>query len=112
MKFLKILGISMDTLSAEKELEVEAYQITDYHQAAEKYEGVKIQTVSTEVSVMKKTFPVGTAIVYLQQSKGNLAMEVLEPEVKNSFLSFGVIQTQKGDTLSVYRYLKSNIIQH
>jgi hypothetical protein len=48
--------------------------------------------------------------VYLNQRKSNLAVEVLEPEAPNSFVSFSVLPTAKDQELPVYRYLlKSNL---
>ncbi len=108
---LKILGLEVDLLSEAKEMEVERYQVIQYHQDAEKYEGVNLQEVKTELSKVNMQFPIGTAIVKMDQERANLAMEVLEPEVKNSFVSFNVIETEQEATLPIYRYLNENSIQ-
>jgi len=39
----------------------------------------------------------------LDQRKSNLAIEVLEPEAPNSFVSYSIIPTFIGDILPVYR---------
>jgi hypothetical protein len=36
-----------------------------------------------------------------------LAVEVLEPEAPNSFISFGVLETTLNAVLPIYRYLKT-----
>jgi len=107
---LKILGLEIQVLEKATEVEVEQYRIETYEQEAEKYEGVNRQTVTAKLELIKKTFPIGTAIVYMNQSNANLAMEVLEPEVQNSFVTFEVIETKEGDTLPIYRYLKTEVL--
>jgi hypothetical protein len=57
------------------------------------------------VSKEEKFFPKGTYVVYLNQAKANLAIEVLEPEASSSFVSFCVIKTKKDAELPIYRYL-------
>ncbi|MEQ8623333.1 MAG: M14 family metallocarboxypeptidase [Vicingaceae bacterium] len=105
---LEILGLKITFLEEEKTLELEAYTVLEYEREAEKYEGVNRQTVVTELKPISKTFPKGTAIVRMDQSNANLAMEVLEPEVMNSFISFEVIETEKGAELPIYRLTKKD----
>ncbi len=105
---LKILGLELSLLDEEKEFEVESYTVTEYEREVKKYEGVKRQTISTEVKTIKKSFPKGTVVVKMDQSKANMAMEVLEPEVKNSFITFEVIETAKGAVLPIYRLIKTD----
>lgn len=107
---LGILGLHLQYLEKDTAIEVESYKVVAYQKDAEKYEGVHLQTVLTETNVLKMSFPKGTAIVYLNQAKANLAIEVLEPEVKNSFVSFEVIQTEKEAILPIYRYLKTDAL--
>jgi hypothetical protein len=106
---LKILGLTVSTLEEEKKIEVESYTITEYEREAEKYEGVNRQTVNTEIKLKNILFPKGTAIVLMDQSNANMAMEVLEPEVKNSFVSFEVIETKEGEELPIYRLIKTDL---
>lgn len=102
---LKVLGQKLEQLQEDKTVLVEKYTISDYQQAAEKYEGVKRQTVSTVISTEAVIMPKGTYILYLNQPKANLAIEVLEPEADNSFVSFTVIKTEKGAILPFYRFV-------
>ncbi len=107
---LKILGVEVQQLQHSTEIEVEKYVITAYQKAVEEAEGVFMQNVSAETSTVKQTFPAGTFLVYLNQRKSNLAVEVLEPEAPNSFVSFAVLKVEKNQELPIYRYLsKSNL---
>jgi len=105
---LKILGLELSQLEEETQLEVQSYTVAEYEKEAKKYEGVNRQTISAEVKTIYKSFPKGTFIVKMNQSNGNMAMEVLEPEVKNSFISFDVIQTKQGAELPIYRRIKTD----
>ena len=107
---LKTLGLTVETLNAEMQLTVEAYEVTDYFKDALLYEQVQRQEVATKVTEKQVTFPAGTAIVYLAQDKGNMAAEVLEPEGTNSFVSFDVISTGLNEELPVFRYMQSKKI--
>jgi hypothetical protein len=44
-------------------------------------------------------------VVYLHENHPGLAVELLEPEADNSFVSFSIIETSEGQALNVYRYL-------
>jgi hypothetical protein len=103
---LKVLGLGVETTSSEQIIAVEEYIVSAYQKDAEKYEGVNRQTVKTEIQESEKQFPAGSSIVYLNQPKGNLAIEVLEPEAVNSFVSFDVLPAKLNAVLPVFRYLK------
>ena len=105
---LKVLGLDVQQLKAPVNVEVENYIVSDYEKEPEKYEGVYRQKVSTKTSKVTRSFPAGTFIVYMNQRKSNLALEVLEPEAANSFVSFSVLQTASGQELPVYRYLSTS----
>lgn len=107
---LKTLGLKVETLQKQHTIEVEVYSVIEYQKDAEKYEGVNKQEVQTEITVASKTFPEGTCIVYLNQPKANLAIEVLEPEAPNSFVSFDVLETALGMELPIYRYMKTETL--
>lgn len=103
---LKVLGLEVQSIGEAKKVEVELYRVTNYKRDAELYEDVRRQTVQTELNRIEKEIPVGSSIVYLNQPKGNLAIEVLEPEGINSFVSFDIIQTNLNVELPIYRYLQ------
>jgi hypothetical protein len=105
---LKILGLQVQQLKNALEVEVENYMVTDYRKDAEKTEGVFRQNVSTNTKVVKRNFPQGSYVVYMNQPNSNLAVEVLEPEAPNSFVSLSVLETELNQELPIYRYLAKN----
>jgi hypothetical protein len=102
---LKTLGIEVDFLKNEKTYKVESYVIDDYYLKPIRYEKMKLQTVSVNLKKQEITFPAGTALVEMNQRRANLVPEILEPEAPNSLVSFGIIKTEKGETLPIYRLL-------
>lgn len=105
VKKLKVLGLTVDSLFTAKTIEAEKYTITEYHQVAEKYEGQNRQMTAAKTSKVQKEFPAWTYVVRMDQPRANLAIEVLEPEAPNSFVSFDVLHTEQDAELPVYRYL-------
>jgi len=51
-------------------------------------------------------FPAGTFRVSTRQLRGNIIGELLEPEAPNSFVSFGLLPTESGRYLPVYRLIQ------
>lgn len=107
VKRLEILGLEVKTLQEDVELEVEAYEVDTYRKSPHKYEGVKQQYVTAQTPTITKQFPKGSYVVEMNQRKANLAIETLEPEAKNSFVSFNIIPTNQNNQLPYYRYLKN-----
>ena len=103
---LEILGIVVNRLESTKNIDIERYTVLDYLQEANKYEGANMQEVTVEIHPENRTFNTGTYVVYLNQPHGNLAIELLEPDAPNSFVSFNVLNTSAGKDLPIYRYLK------
>jgi len=110
---LRILGVQLDSLHSEKEIEVESYQLgvvqkpepveppsNDVEEESEK------PAASAFTRIDKRKFPAGTYIINVQQPRGNLACEVLEPENQNGFVEMKVIVPQ-GKDLPVFRYIKT-----
>lgn len=102
---LKTQGVEIEFLENESTYTVESYVIDEYFRKPIKYEKMKLQTVSTAIQTIEKSFPEGTAIVYMNQRRANIVPEILEPEAPNSLVSFGIIKTQEGETLPIYRLL-------
>ncbi|WP_161554522.1 M14 family metallopeptidase [Sinomicrobium soli] len=105
---LRVLGVEVEISDKAKEVSVEAYHITEYYRAAQKYEGTRRQTVKTRLFPKTITLPEGSFFVYTDQKNIGLAVETLEPEASNSFVSYNLIPAGKGEELPVYRY-NSNI---
>jgi Zinc carboxypeptidase len=102
---LKMLGLNVTELKKETELEVENYTISEYQKDSEEDEGVFRQDVLAKTQKITRTFPAGSFVVSLSQRKSNLAVEVLEPEAPNSFVSFSILKTDLNKELPVFRYL-------
>lgn len=102
---LKVLGIKVETIPEDIELEIEAYKVDFYQKNNKKYEQMNLQKVKTTLHQQKKIFPKGTYKVSLHQKNANLIVEVLEPEAASSFVSFGVLETNKDAILPIYRIL-------
>jgi hypothetical protein len=102
---IKTLGIELEVLEEETEFSVESYHIKSYFKKPIRYEKMKLQTVEAELVKEDKTFQKGTVLIKMDQRRANLVPELLEPEAPNSFVSFGLIETEKGKTLPIYRLL-------
>lgn len=105
MRKLKAFDLKIDTLKSGQDLEIEQYYVEKYTNPAEKYEKMKLQDVSTRLEKTRKHFPAGTFVISTGQIHGNILGELLEPEAPNSFVSFGVLPTQNGQYLPIYRQI-------
>jgi hypothetical protein len=103
---LKTLGVEVEQLEDDKNFDVESYQITNYDRATARYEKMKLQSVRTTLESKSIKFPKGTYIVYTDQKNAPIITEVLEPEAPNSFVSFGVLETDLNQELPIYRLPK------
>ena len=82
-----------------KKIEVDAYYVSTLDKDNFKYEGVFRQYVKTYTDLIHKEFELGDYIIYMNQKNSALAIEVLEPEAPNSFISFGLIKTELNQEL-------------
>ena len=105
---LETLGLVVRKTQEAQSLKVESFQVTDARRDPLPYEGVYRQKVQTRVAEKSMNFPVGSYIVELNQRRANLAVEVLEPESSNGFISFGVLEVEPGQELPIYRYLNES----
>lgn len=102
---LKILGVAVEILQEDQEIDVEVYEVSEYERDSKKYEKMNLQTVQTTITNQKIHFPKGTYQINMNQKRANIILEVLEPEAPNSFVSFGVLETTQGEILPIYRIL-------
>lgn len=102
---LKILGVVVEILAEDQEQEVETYIVSEYDRDSNKYEKMNLQTIETSIESKKVVFPKGTFKISTNQKRTNIIIEVLEPEALNSFVSFGVLTTNKDETLPIYRVI-------
>lgn len=103
---LHTLGVRAEILANDKTLEVETYTISSFEREAIKDEGVFQQKAKAMVANQTINLPKGTFVIDMNQENASLVIEVLEPEASNSFVSFGILSTQKNAVLPIYRYLK------
>ena len=109
---LQILGLHIDTLRAEKEIEVEAYlsekaaNNQEEEESEGDEEGEEGPSSAMQTQPIRRKFPKGSFVVDLSQERSNLACEVLEPENPNGFLSVKVIKANRKQELPIYRYMK------
>lgn len=106
IKKLQLLGLNLDSVLTENEIVVEQYIIEEYAIDAMKYEGVFMQKVKAKTNSVVLKINSEWLVLNMNQRKSNLAIEVLEPEAPNSFVSYSVIPTEKGATLPIYRVNK------
>lgn len=102
---LKILGIKMDQLDADKYLQLEAYEVQSQKRSYEKVEGVYTQNVTTHLIKEDRLVGKGAYLVPLNQENAGLIIEVLEPEAPNSFVFFSIVKAKLGQKLPIYRVL-------
>lgn len=103
---LKTLGVIIETLAEDQEIEVETYRVSEYERDSKKYEKMNLQTVKTTIETKKIQFSKGTYKINTNQRRANIILEVLEPEAPNSFVSFGVLETKVEAYLPIYRIVK------
>ena len=97
------MGFKLEDLKLENSYNVEQYIVEDYFKEKMKYEGVYMQKVKTKTENIDLENNNDYLILFMDQRKSNLAIEVLEPEAPNSFVSYSIIPTFIGDILPVYR---------
>ncbi|KAF7558250.1 hypothetical protein G7Z17_g92 [Cylindrodendrum hubeiense] len=88
---LETAGVEVETLKFDFRGEVEALNITSSVLASSSYEGVALNTVTTETIVKKISVPAGSFWVSTRQKNAAHAFVTLEPEGVDSYTSFAVI---------------------
>lgn len=100
---LRISGLEVKTMSEPFVGEVEVYNITTSSLAHSYYEGVVLNTVTTESLAQRVSLPAGSFFVSTKQKNAALAFVTLEPEIIDSYVSFGIIPLETGDIYPVFR---------
>jgi hypothetical protein len=77
------------------ELEVESYEVTARRASSVFIEGHIRSAVTTEVRAVKRLFPAGTLVYAMAQPAANILVAGLEPESPSSFVSLGMIPTDR-----------------
>ena len=82
-------GVRIDYLARQTEVEVETYRLKDPKWKTDSYEGRHQLKVTVETSIEKKSFPIGTAVIKVNQRTNRLIAHLLEPKGPDSFISWG-----------------------
>jgi hypothetical protein len=77
------------------ELEVESFEVTERRAGNVFVEGHVRNTVQTEMRTKKRMFPAGTYVYTMAQQEANVLIAALEPESASSFVSLGMIPTDR-----------------
>jgi hypothetical protein len=88
-------GVEVRRLEQPTELEVESFEVTERRAGNVFVEGHIRSAVTTEVRVKKRVFPVGTLVYAMAQPAANMLVAALEPESQSSFVSLGMIPTDR-----------------
>lgn len=86
---LKHHGIRMSQITAPVTLKLEQYRLTSPEFGAKDYEGHQRVKTAVEINSVTKTLPKGTVKISTEQPLGDLAILLLEPQAKDSFLQWG-----------------------
>jgi hypothetical protein len=92
---LAMSGIEVRRLSKATALEVESYDVTERRAGDVFVEGHIRSSVTTEVKLRKRLFPAGTLVYTMAQPGANILVAALEPESASSFVTLGMIPTDR-----------------
>ncbi|MCF6138447.1 M14 family metallopeptidase [Pseudalkalibacillus berkeleyi] len=102
---LKNSGLEIFRLPRDIRLPVESYTVTEKEDGGT-YESHPLTDVKTEVTDKNVPFEKGTYVVMTAQHNANLASVALEPESDDSYVTFNFIQSEIGEELPIYRFVK------
>lgn len=100
---LRVSGLEVETMEHVFKGKVEVYNITTSNLARSYYEGVVLNTITTETLAQEVTVPAESFFVSSAQKNAGLAFVALEPENIDSYVSFGIVPMEVGDLYPVFR---------
>jgi murein tripeptide amidase MpaA len=89
IEVLKAHGLSLQRTETAATLEIESYKFTDVRMPGATFEGRTMPVFSTELIRQERVFPAGSIVVSLAQPGAPVAMQLLEPQAHDSFVSWG-----------------------
>jgi hypothetical protein len=92
---LAMSGVDVRKLEKPTEVEVESFDVTERRTGDVFVEGHIRSAVTTEVRVKKRLFPAGTLVYSMAQQGANILVAALEPESPSSFVSLGMLPTDR-----------------
>ncbi|MFC1475835.1 M14 family zinc carboxypeptidase [Candidatus Zixiibacteriota bacterium] len=90
---LSLNGVELRRLTEPLTVEVETYKLTEPEWAERSYEGRHRVSFQSETINTPKTFPTGTIVVPMKQLAAKVAMQLLEPKARDSFVAWGFFNT-------------------
>jgi hypothetical protein len=92
---MALSGVEVHRLRQPVELEVESYEVVERRAGQTFFEGHIRSAVKTEVTVKRKRFPAGSHVYLMAQPNANLIAVAMEPESPSSFVSWGLVPTDR-----------------
>lgn len=99
--------LSYDTLATDQSIAVETYQLKGRCDASPlEFEGVYRQDCDYKVVSQTVNLPAGTLRFPVNQRKGRILLEILEPDAPNSMMSYHVLNANQYPVLPYYRLIE------
>ncbi len=109
---LQVHGIKMERLEEPRTFPIEMYRLRDPRVAPMPYEGRQRVTTGIEREKRAETFPAGSVRVPTDQSLGDLAVLLLEPESEDSLLAWGFFPEILQRTEYIEGYVIAPLAEH
>ncbi len=106
----ELMGVDVAKTKRPMKLEVEKYTVTDKEVDEYEFEGVHQVHVETEVTSQNVEIPEGSYVYSMAQPTANKLPVTLEPESPASFVTWDYIQSEVGETLPIYRFMKQRAL--
>lgn len=87
---LRLHGVEFDLLPRAQTFEIETYRLTQPKWAANSFESrIVLRDFKIEKTIERRAFPVGSALIKLQQPNAQVAVHLLEPSAPDSLIRWG-----------------------
>jgi hypothetical protein len=99
--------LTYDTMSTAQSIALETYQLKEHCEASPiEFEGVYRQDCDYNVVAQTINLPAGTLRFPVNQRKGRILLEILEPDAPNSLMSYHVLNANQYPVLPYYRLIQ------
>ncbi len=89
IEVIRAHGLTFETLPQAASIDVESYRFTDVKWPGGPFEGRLMPSFKTEPVRERRTFPAGSIVIPLAQPAAKIAIDLLEPEARDSFVHWG-----------------------
>jgi len=112
---LKLNGVEMERLNADKSIEVESYYIESYDTRTPPYEGHYLHSnVQLRKVIQERNFYKGDYIIHTNQESNNFIMHVLEPQSSDSYFNWNffdaILQQKEGFDSYVFEDIADSLL--